>query len=145
MSHSNFPFSFVGGRQHGAVCSLLWYFREKLHFELRIQVHACYPQLPKPNKDNFVEEISDPGLVSKGMYERSPVPLEGTQSPHLYTSSCLSPVLEQDLTRLWHPSPGLPASSTHARGALQSQVTVFVRRKVEQTSACQLHNQILFL
>lgn len=77
----------------------------------------------------FVEEISDPELVSKGVGEGPPVPLEGTQSPDLYTSSCLSPVLEQDFTKLWHPSPGLPANSTHARGGLQSQVTGFVREK----------------
>lgn len=56
----------------------------------------------------FMEEISDPGMVSREVYERTSVTLEGTQSPDTYASSCLSPVLEQDLTRLWHPSPGLP-------------------------------------
>lgn len=91
----------------------------------------------------LVEEISDLELVSKRVYERSPVPLEGTQSPDLYTR--LSPVLEQDLTRLWHPSPGPPANSTPARGGLQSQVTVFVGKKVEKDSGCQIYNQIFFL
>lgn len=75
-----------------------------------------------------MEEISGPELVSKGVGEGPPVPLEGTQSPDLYTSSCLSPVLEQDFTKLWHPSPGLPANRG-ARGGLQSQVTGFVREK----------------
>lgn len=133
--------SFARGRQHWAVCSLLWYFRENCISSWGSRYILAIPSYP--NKDGFVEEISDLELVSKGVYERSPVPLEGTQSLDLYTR--LSPVLEQDLTRLWHPSPGLPANSTPARGGLQSQVTVFVGKKVEKDSGCQIYNQIFFL
>lgn len=90
----------------------------------------------------FVEEISDPELASKG---EIPSAFGRDSKPDLSTSSCLPPVLEQYLTGLWYPSPGVPAKSTCARGGLQSQVAIFVRKKVEQDSACQIHNQIFFL
>lgn len=70
--------------------------------------------------------------MSKRLYESPTVPFKVTQSPELYASSWLYPVREHYLTRLWHPSPGLPSDSTCARGGLQSQVTSLLRKRVSE-------------